>query len=112
MPSRCLSLGYILKKSDSNNRRVCFDASATSSGNGHGSGPASSNSTLRLGSSDSRVAATLPAEPPPKMITSYLSAMESPCLSIVLDGIGPKFHVTGEKISRGVYPEQMPKDSK
>ena len=36
--------------------------SATRSGSGHGSGPASSNSTLRLGSSDNRVAATLPAD--------------------------------------------------
>src|SRR5262245_54185934 len=90
----CLWLGYMRTKSDSNNRRVCFEASATSSGSGHGSGPASSNSTLRLGSSDSLVAATLPAEPPPTMITSYLSAIESP-YSIVLDGIGPQLYGAG-----------------
>src|SRR5262245_5881799 len=90
----CLWLGYMRTKSDSNNRRVCFEASATSSGSGQGSGPASSNSTLRLGSSDSLVAATLPAEPPPTMITSYLSAIESP-YSIVLDGIGPQLYVAG-----------------
>src|SRR5207248_8913780 len=31
--STCLSLGYIRTKSDSSNRRVCFAASATRSGN-------------------------------------------------------------------------------
>jgi hypothetical protein len=34
-----------------------------------------------LGSSDSRVAATLPAEPPPTMITSYFSAISLSSIS-------------------------------
>src|SRR5262245_48069814 len=64
----------IATKSDSKSKAVCIDELATNSGNGCGSGPASSNSTLRLGSSDNRDAATHPADPPPTMITSYFSS--------------------------------------